>query len=132
MRVNKSACGCLSTCPQQPPESGIDDNDIDIIHLVHSDIDDIDTDIDTDIYANEMVCFYGGMSTGRRRTDSQVYAMHCTCLACCLNCHLHYRKSDRQTHRPARSVYLFAQHLTATDKQTHAGVSLIFQSATDR
>ena len=80
--------------------------------------------------------FMKRMSTGRQRTDSQVYAihchpLHCTCLACCLNCHLHYRKSERPTSRLARSDHLFAQHLTATDKQTHAWVSLIFQSATD-
>ena len=53
MRVNKSACGCLSTCPQQPPESGIVDNDIDDIYSVH-----IDVDSDTEIHANEMVSFY--------------------------------------------------------------------------
>ena len=58
MRVNKSACGCLSTCPQRPPEGGIDDNDINDIYLVHIDFDDIDVDSDTEIHANEMVSFY--------------------------------------------------------------------------
>ena len=161
MQVRRSACGCLSTCPQPPPEIQINYHFIDYIdlHMLTNII----------IYIYIYLCKWAGhwsayesgcplVARGRLHAlpciidnvhiaqdvlfaclllelqcTSQVHALPCTidnvhnmyytllgCCACCfLNCNVHYRKSDRPSDWPARSVQLFAQQ-TDCNKQSDA------------